>query len=225
MRILVVEDEYRLADTIAELLKANHYLADVAYDGISGLDGAASGIYDLIILDIMLPRMDGYEITRKLRAKNNSVPILILTAKAEVSDRIDGLNCGADYYLTKPFDMKELLACVNALLRRQGEPIQSVLRFGNTSLDLSAGTLRREGNEIRLSSREFEIMRILMINQSANVSKETLLTKVWGFDSDADENHVEVFVSFLRKKLAFINSDIRIEAIRRLGYHLEVEKP
>ncbi len=169
--------------------------------------------------------MDGFEIARKLRAEKCSVPILMLTVKSEVADRIGGLNSGADYYLTKPFDMDELIACVNALLRRQGEPIHDVIHFGDTSLDLSSCMLRRGDAAIRLSAREFEIMRLLMINQACNVSKETLLTKVWGFDSNADENHVEVFVSFLRKKLAYIGSDIRIEAIRRLGYHLEVEKP
>ncbi len=225
MRILIVEDERRLADTIAELLRANRYFADAVYDGADGYDSAQSGIYDLIILDIMLPHMDGYEITRRLRKEQNSIPILMLTAKSEVCDRIGGLNAGADYYLTKPFDMDELLACVNALLRRQGEPIKDELRFGNTSLDLSSCALCRGDAKIRLSSREFEIMRLLMANRGCNVSKEALLTKVWGFDSNADENHVEVFVSFLRKKLAYIDSNVRIEAIRRLGYHLEVEEP
>lgn len=225
MRILVVEDERRLADTIVEALRANHYLADAVYDGNDGYDYAMSGIYDLIILDVMLPHMDGFEITRRLRREKCSIPILMLTVKSEVGDRVNGLNSGADYYLTKPFDMDELLACVNVLLRRQGEPIHEVLRFGNTTLDLSTCKLSCGSAAIRLSSREFEIMRLLMTNQTRNVSKETLLTKVWGFDSNADENHVEVYVSFLRKKLAYIGSDIRIEAVRRQGYHLEVEKP
>ena len=148
-------------------------------------------------------------------------PILMLTARSELDDRVTGLNAGADYYLTKPFDTRELLACVNALLRRQGVHVD-VLSFGNTVLDLASATLVCGAERIRLSSREFEIMRLLLRAEGNNISKETILTKVWGYDSDAVENHVEVYIGFLRKKLANIGSNVRIEAIRRLGYHLEV---
>ena len=148
----------------------------------------------------------------------------MLTAKSALEDRITGLNAGADYYLTKPFDSGELLACVNALLRRQGSQVDE-LTFGNTALDLASGSLVCGEKSVRLSAREFDVMRLLMRSGERNLSKETILTRVWGYESDAVENHVEVYVGFLRKKLRSIGSDIRIEAIRRLGYHLEVEKP
>lgn len=176
----------------------------------------------MLILDVMMPEMDGYEVARRVRAHRCATPILMLTAKSSLEDRIEGLNAGADYYLTKPFDSRELLACVNALLRRQGAQVNE-LKFGNTCLDLESGKLICGKKNVRLSAREFDIMRFLMQAKENNVSKETLLTKVWGYDSNAVENHVEVYVGFLRKKLLSIGSDIRIEAIRRLGYHLEAE--
>ncbi len=220
MKILVVEDERRLANSIADLLRTNGMEVDVAYDGNAGYAYASSGIYDLLILDVMLPYQSGFEVTSRLRSERNGVPILILTAKGDTAERIAGLDAGADYYLTKPFDTGELLACVRALLRRQGEQV-NVLEFGNTTLDLSTCILSRGDEQVRLSTREFDIMRILMSAQHRNVAKEAVLTKVWGYDSNADENHVEVYVSFLRKKLAVIHSNIRIVAIRRQGYHLE----
>ena len=183
---------------------------------------AEMDIYDLVILDVMMPKMNGYQVAQQLRAKHITVPVLMLTAKSELMDRIEGLNAGADYYLTKPFDTRELMACINALLRRQGSQI-NVLTFGNTTLDLTACMLSCGENEIRLSAREFDVMRLLMQSGAANISKESLLVRVWGYDSNAVENHVEVYVGFLRKKLASIGSNIRIEAIRRLGYHLEVD--
>ena len=147
----------------------------------------------------------------------------MLTAKSEVEDRIEGLEAGADYYLTKPFDMRELIASIHALLRRQTDQV-NVLRFGNTMLDLDSGTLSCSGHQIRLSAREFDVMRLLMQGKENNVSKETLLTRIWGYESNAVENHVEVYVGFLRKKMKQIGSNIRIEAVRRLGYHLEVDE-
>ncbi len=173
-----------------------------------------------MILDVMMSEMDGYEVARRVRADRCGIPILMLTARSGIEDKIEGLNSGADYYLTKPFDSRELLACINALLRRQGAQINE-LSYGNTSLDLESGKLIRGEKSVRLSAREFDVMRILMQSKENNVSKETLLTKVWGYDSNAVENHVEVYVGFLRKKLLSIGSDLRIEAIRRLGYHLE----
>ena len=221
MRILIIEDEKLLADSLKALLEQNGFEADAACDGKTGEYYAALGIYDLLILDVMMPERDGYEVARRLRERRMEMPILMLTARSELDDRVTGLNAGADYYLTKPFDTRELLACVNALLRRQGVHVD-VLSLGNTVLDLASATLVCGAERIRLSSREFEIMRLLLRAEGNNISKETILTKVWGYDSDAVENHVEVYIGFLRKKLANIGSNVRIEAIRRLGYHLEV---
>lgn len=220
MKILVIEDEKLLADSICNLLESKGYETEAVYDGKSGQEYAELGIYDLLILDVMMPEMDGYEVARRVRTHRCSTPILMLTAKSAIEDRIEGLNAGADYYLTKPFDSRELLACVNALLRRQGAQVNE-LKYGNTSLDLESGKLICGSKSVRLSAREFDVMRFLLQAKENNVSKETLLTKIWGYDSNAVENHVEVYVGFLRKKLTSIGSDIRIEAIRRLGYHLE----
>lgn len=220
MKILVIEDERLLADSICELLESKGFEAEAVYDGKNGTEYAELGIYDLMILDVMMSEMDGYEVARRVRADRCGIPILMLTARSGIEDKIEGLNSGADYYLTKPFDSRELLACINALLRRQGAQINE-LSYGNTSLDLESGKLIRGEKSVRLSAREFDVMRILMQSKENNVSKETLLTKVWGYDSNAVENHVEVYVGFLRKKLLSIGSDLRIEAIRRLGYHLE----
>ncbi|GFN36577.1 response regulator transcription factor [Tepidimicrobium xylanilyticum] len=223
MRILIVEDEKLLADSIKSLLTKKGFEVDVAYDGETGKEYAELGIYDLLILDIMMPRMDGYEVTRKIRAKRIGTPILMLTAKSELEDRITGLNSGADYYLTKPFDTRELLACINALLRRQGAQVYEI-KFGNTTLDLSSAMLICGENSVRLSCKEFDIMRFLFQAEGKILSKEMILTKVWGYDTDAVENHVEVYIGFLRKKLANIGSNVRIETVRRLGYYLEVSK-
>ena len=170
-----------------------------------------------------MPNMNGYQVARQVRARRCSTPILMLTAKSELQDRIEGLNAGADYYLTKPFDSRELLACINALLRRQGNQVDE-LTFGNTSLDLASGMLVCGDQSIRLTAREFDVMRFLLQAQGRILSKEVLLSRIWGYESNAVENHVEVYVGFLRKKLTRISSNIRIEAIRRLGYHLEVDK-
>lgn len=221
MKILIVEDERLLADSLKTMLVGKGFEVETAYDGETGYDYASLGIYDLLILDVMMPGMDGYQLAREVRAKRFNVPILMLTAKADVTDRIAGLNAGADYYLTKPFDSQELLACINALLRRQGVQVNQ-LTFGNTELDLDTGMLSTESGSVRLSSREFDVMRFLLQSGERNLSKEVLLARVWGYDSNAVENHVEVYVGFLRKKLASIHSDVRIVSVRRLGYHLEV---
>lgn len=220
MKILIIEDEVLLADSLNELMIQKGYKADTAYDGITGEEYAELGIYDLIILDVMLPGMDGYEVAKRLRMKHLGTPILMLTARSELEDRVEGLNSGADYYLTKPFYTRELIACVHALLRRQGSQVDE-LSFGNTTLDLSSAVLASREKEIRLSAREFEVMKLLLQYGEKNVTKEFILEKVWGYDSEAVENHVEVYIGFLRKKLRSIGSDVRIEAIRRLGYHLE----
>lgn len=220
MKILIIEDEKLLADSLKALLEKKGFEVQVVYDGESGADYAELGVYDLLILDVMMPKMDGYAVARQVRSKRCGTPILMLTAKSSLEDRIQGLNAGADYYLTKPFDTRELLACINALLRRQGGQVDEMV-FGNTALDLSSGTLVCGGRSVRLSAREFDVMRFLLQAGSRNLSKEVILARVWGYDSEAVENHVEVYVGFLRKKLRSIGSNIRIVSIRRLGYHLE----
>lgn len=222
MKILIIEDEKLLAESLKNLLESKGFDVETVYDGISGQEYAELEIYDLLILDVMLPNVNGYQLAKKIRYKRCSTPILMLTAKSSLEDRIEGLNAGADYYLTKPFDTRELLACVNALLRRQGNQINE-LTYGNTALDLSSGTLLCGKKYMRLSAREFDVMRLLLQNPKHNLSKETILAHVWGYDSNAVENHVEVYVGFLRKKLLSIDSNISIVAIRKLGYHLEVD--
>lgn len=221
MKILIVEDERLLADSLKAVLTHKGFDVEAAYDGETGNAYAELGIYDLLILDVMLPGMDGYEIVKNVRARHLGVPVLMLTAKSELDDRIRGLDAGADYYLTKPFDTRELLACVNALLRRQGAQVEEIV-MGNTVLDLSSAMLVCGSESVRLSAKEFDIMRFLFEAGERNLSKEMILARVWGYDSDAVENHVEVYIGFLRKKLKSIGSDISIQAIRRLGYHLEV---
>ena len=223
MKILIVEDERLLADSLKTLLESKGFQTEVVYDGISGAEYAQLGVYDLLILDVMIPGMDGYEVARQVRAKRCATPILMLTAKSGLEDRIAGLNAGADYYLTKPFDTRELLACINALLRRQGNQVDDLV-YGNTALELATGMLVCGEKRLRLSAREFDVMRFLLQARERIVSKEILLARVWGYDSNAVENHVEVYVGFLRKKLKAIGSDVRITAARRLGYHLEVEE-
>ena len=224
MKILIIEDERLLADSLKTMLSGKGFDVEAVYDGITGTEYVELGIYDLLILDVMMPGMDGYQVARQVRQHRCSTPILMLTAKSSLEDRIAGLNAGADYYLTKPFDSRELLACINALLRRQGGQVNE-LTYGNTSLDLASSTLVCEEKHIRLSAREFDVMRFLLQNREQILSKEMILARVWGYDSNAVENHVEVYVGFLRKKLNAIGSNIRIEAIRRLGYHLEVDMP
>ena len=221
MKILIIEDEKLLADTLQTLLEQKGFDVEAVYDGESGAEYAELGIYDLLIRDVMMPKLAGYAVARAVRAKHCGTPILMLTARSGVEDRIAGLNAGADYYLTKPFDTRELLACINALLRRQGSQVDEMV-YGNTSLDLSTGILVCGGQSVRLSAKEFDVMRLLLQAKGQNLSKEVILARVWGYDSNATENHVEVYVGFLRKKLRSIGSNLQIAAIRRLGYHLEV---
>ena len=222
MKILIVEDERLLADSLKTLLEKKGFQVETAYDGQSGAECASLGVYDLLILDVMMPGLDGFALARRVRAQRCGVPILMLTARSALEDRVRGLDAGADYDLTKPFDSRELLACINALLRRQGSQVDE-LALGNTVLDLAAGLLVCGERSVRLSAKEFDVMRLLLRAGSANLPKESILVRVWGYDSNATENHVEVYVGFLRKKLASIGSNIRIVAVRRLGYHLEVD--
>ena len=222
MKILIIEDEKLLADSIKTMLSSKGFEVEAVYDGETGAEYAELGIYDLLILDVMMPKMDGYAVARSVRSKHCSTPILMLTARSDLEDRITGLNAGADYYLTKPFDMRELMACINALLRRQGNQVDE-LCFGNTSLDLGTSMLICGEKSVRLSAKEFDVMRFLLQAGGRNITKESIVARVWGYDSNATENHAEVYVGFLRKKLQSIGSNIRIEAIRRLGYHLETD--
>ena len=222
MRILIVEDEKRLADTLAELLHRRGYAVDVSYDGVSGLDNARSGIYDLVLLDAMLPELDGFSLLQQLRAGGETVPVLMLTARSDLSDRVRGLDCGADYYLTKPFETEELLACIRSLLRRGGETADSgAVSFGDLRLEMTTFLLSCGDRFVRLSRREYDLMELLMKNGSQIVSKEQLILKVWGYDSAAEDNNVEVYISFLRRKLTHLHSRVRIRTLRMVGYCLE----
>ena len=225
MRLLIVEDETRLADTLRQLLHRQGYTADVCYDGVSGLDNALTGIYDLMVLDVMLPGLNGFQVARKLRDAGVTTPILMLTAKSDLSDRVHGLDCGADYYLTKPFEPEELLACVRTLLRRSGGQLQEsdTLTWGDLSLERGTFTLSCSGRDVRLSRREYDLMELLMRNGTQVVTKEQLLIKVWGYDSQAEDNNVEVYISFLRRKLTHLHSQVRIKTLRMLGYCLTQE--
>lgn len=221
MKVLIIEDDKLLAESIQTLLELKGFDVEAVYDGEDGAYYAETGIYDLLILDVMMPKLNGYQVAKQVRTHRITTPILMLTAKGEVKDRVEGLNAGADYYLTKPFDNTELLACINALLRRQGDQVD-VLQYGNTTLDLSGYTLSTGKSSVRLSIKEFDVMRLLMQFQGRSIRKDILLSRVWGYDSNATENNVEAYIGFLRKKLKSIGSDLKIESIRLLGYHLEV---
>ena len=223
MKILVIEDEVLLADSLKALLTGNGFEVECVYNGEDGAAYAGTGIYDLLILDVMMPGLNGYEVARRVRKERCGVPILMLTAKTELEDEIKGLDAGADYYLTKPFDSRKLLACIHALLRRQGAQVNELVA-GNTALNLLNATLSCKESSVRLSSKEFDVMRYLMASKGQILSKEMILCKVWGFDSNAVENNVEVYVGLLRKKLKYIGSDIEIQAIRRQGYLLDDSK-
>ena len=222
MKILVIEDEVLLANSIKALLENKGFDVECVYDGEDGALYAETGVYDLLILDVMMPKMNGYEVAKKVRFDRCTTPILMLTARSGIEDRLEGLNAGADYYLTKPFDSRELLACINVLLRRQGTQVNELV-VGNTALDLGSCTLSCGENTVRLSAKEFDVMRFMMQSRGSVLPKEMILSRCWGFESNAVENHVEVYVAMLRKKLSYIGSNVRIEAIRRLGYVMEAK--
>lgn len=223
MRILIVEDEVRLAATLAELLHRQGYTTDICHDGLSGLDNAIGGIYDLIMLDGMLPKLDGFSLLRQLRAGGNTTPVLMLTARSEVSDRVEGLDSGADYYLTKPFEVQELLACVRLLLRRGGETrTDDAITCGDLRLEQGTFLLHCADRSVRLSRREYDLMELLMRNYKLIVTKEQILLKVWGYDAEVEDNNAEVYISFLRRKLTHLHSSVKIRTIRMVGYCLEV---
>ena len=223
MQILVVEDEKRLAEALQHILGEQKYMVDLAFDGRDGLDYALSGIYDVIILDVMRPKLNGYEVASQLRKEKIDTPILMLTAKDQISDKVKGLDSGADDYMTKPFAPEELLARIRALTRRQGEVVIDELKYDDLVLNLSTCDLICNVKSVHLNFKEFEIMKILMQNPQIVTTKEDLIVKVWGYDSNAVDNNVEVYISFLRKKLDFISSNVEISSLRKIGYRLEVK--
>ena len=221
MKILIVEDEKQLCEALVALLKDNGYSADAVYDGQVGLDYALAGVYDVIVLDIMLPIMDGLAVLKKLREAGSSVPVLLLTAKGDARDKINGLDSGADDYLTKPFIAGELLARIRVLTRRRGEYVGDTLCFGSCTLDKNTHELSCAGNSLKLGRKEYETLEMLMGNPWQIIPKERFIEKIWGYDSEAEYNNIEVYVSFLRKKLLALHADITIKAVRSVGYKLE----
>ena len=220
MKVLLVDDEKQLVEAIALILKQNKFSVDTAFDGEDGLDKALSGIYDVIVLDVMMPKLDGISVLKKIRENRISTPVLILSAKSQVSDRIKGLNQGADDYLTKPFDTNELLARIRALLRRKAEFTGDILEFGDITLDRDSFEICKAEHKIALGKKEFQIMEMLILNHGKTIDKEKFIEKIWGYDTNAEYNTIEVYVSFLRKKLTAIGSNTEIKSLRGVGYAL-----
>lgn len=225
MRLLLVEDEKRMAQALCELLRLEKYEVDHYADGIEGLAAMESNIYDIVILDVMLPGMNGYEIAKKARSKGVRTPILMLTAKSELDDKVTGLDSGADDYLTKPFMTKELLARLRALCRRTVNTLDGTLKYGDISLDVNTLTLSctANGQNVRLSEKEYRILEYLIANGGQILTREQLAVKIWGFESNAEYNNVEVYMSFTRKKLAFVEAKTEIKAVRGIGYELRCD--
>lgn len=222
MKILIIEDELHLAEALEQILKREHYSVDMVNNGIDGLDYALTDLYDLILLDIMLPKLDGISVLKSLRKNNINTPVIMLTAKAETIDKVNGLDSGADDYLAKPFVTEELLARVRAAARRKGEiTADGSISFGDIQLNQQRLKLYKTNNEVKLTLKEFQLLELLIARKNTISSKEYIIEKLWGFDSEAEHNHVEVYISFLRKKLTFINSNVSINTQRGLGYYLE----
>ncbi len=221
MRILLAEDEEALSKALVTILKHENYLVDAAFDGEQALDFLSAGEYDAVILDVMMPKKDGIEVLKTLRANKNSVPVLMLTAKSEICDRVEGLDSGADDYLTKPFNVDELLARIRAITRRQGSPVSDELVFGDLKLIKKTGKLRSAKGETALTAKEYRLIELFMTAPGEIFSQERIIDKIWGWDSDADPGVVWTYVSYLRKKLKAIGSDAEIKAVRNLGYRLE----
>lgn len=225
MRILIVEDELHLAEALMQILKKHNYSVDAVHDGRTGLDYAQSGIYDLLLLDIMMPEMDGITVLKTLRNQGDSTPVILLTAKGDISDKVTGLDYGADDYIAKPFSSEELMARIRAALRRKGDvPADDSLRYGDLELNMANLKLVVGGKDMKLNLnlKEAELLELLLVRKQSITSKEQIIEKLWGFDSEAEHNNVEVYVSFLRKKLNFLQSTTRIQTIRNVGYVLEV---
>ena len=223
MRVLLVEDEKNLSAAICRYLKRENIVTDPVYTGPDGLDSALSGIYDAVILDVMLPGMDGFSVLRSLRDSGSPVPVMMLTARSGLEDRVQGLESGADYYLPKPFQMAELLACLHAITRRKKDAPRMELAFGDIALDQQTGCLRcsSTGREVKLGAKEYQLLEVFLRNPRQIMGKDLLTDRVWGYDSEAEYNSLEVYISFLRKKIAFVGSQVKIKTTRGLGYSLE----
>ena len=226
MRVLLVEDEVALAEAIAASLKKENYTVDVSYDGLDGLDQGLTGIYDVILLDIMLPKMNGVEVLRELRREKIITPVIMLTAKSTIDDKLNSFETGADDYITKPFYTKELIARIRAVSRRKGEIEDAVIKFGDLALDTKLCEISciETGQSMKLSAKEFQMLEYMLKNKRQVITKEQFIEKVWGFESDAEYNSVEVYISFIRKKMSFIGCTTKIKAVRGIGYVLEEQK-
>lgn len=223
MRILLAEDERSLSRAVVALLERSNYAVDAVYDGVEALEYLASGNYDALILDIMMPRMDGLTVLKTLRARGNVIPVLMLTAKSEIDDKVAGLDAGANDYLTKPFSTRELLARLRAITRSQTSQVSSKLSFGNVTLDQASFELTGPGGSYRLANKEYQMMELLLMNPGQTISTERFLEKIWGYNTEAELNVVWVYISYLRKKLAALSANVQIRASRNVGYRLEVE--
>lgn len=222
MKLLLVEDEKQLSEALTQILIKNNYSVDTVFDGEDGLDYGLTDVYDVIILDIMLPKMNGLDVLKNLRKEGISTPIILLTAKGSVEDKILGLDYGADDYLPKPFSTEELLARLRAITRRKGPMVNNnILEFGDIKLNISTYNMEVNGTSLTLTSKEFDILKYFMERPTSIVTKDDLITKLWGFDSDVEHNNIEVYISFLRKKLSYVKSKVQITTLRRVGYKLE----
>ena len=226
MKILIIEDEKALSEAVCHALRKENIASEARYDGESGLDEALTSAYDAIILDVMLPMIDGFEILRSLRADGIHTPVVMLTARSDLGSRVEGLDTGADYYLTKPFEMQELLACLRAVVRRPEVMREEEPTFGDAVVQSRLGGIKckKTGKFVKMGIKELHLFELLVANGGGIVSKETLIEKIWGFESDAEYNNIEVYVSFVRKKLAFIGSNVTIKATRGIGYSLEYKE-
>lgn len=224
MRILLAEDERSLSRAVVALLERSNYAVDAVYDGVEALEYLDSGNYDALILDIMMPRLDGLSVLKRLRQRGNPIPVLILTAKSEIDDKVEGLDSGANDYLTKPFSTRELLARLRAITRTQTSQVSSVLCFGNVALDQTSFELSSPSGSYRLANKEYQMMELLLMNPGQTISTERFLEKIWGYDTETELNVVWVYISYLRKKLAALNANVRIQAARNVGYRVEVRE-
>ena len=223
MKILIIEDEYNLADAEASMLRTKKYDVTIKTDGEEGLDEALSGIYDLIILDVMLPHMNGFEILKELRNEKIESKIIMLTAKTSIDDKMKGFNQGADDYLTKPFHMDELLARVNLQLRKGNNTNPDEIKYNDIILNIKSMELSKGDKKVKIIGKEFQLLEFLINNNNQVIDKEQLFTKIWGFDAECDINSLEAYISFIRKKLKLIGSNVNVKAIRNMGYILEVK--
>ena len=222
MRLLLAEDEEALSKALVTILKNNNYAVDAVYDGQQALDYLECGIYDGLILDLMMPKVDGITVLKTIRQKGNKIPVLILTAKSEVDDKVFGLDCGADDYLTKPFVTKELLARIRAMTRRQSDLQDNALVYGDLRLDRTSFELISQKGKLLLTAKEFQIMEMFMMNPKCILSAEQLMDRVWGLESETEISVVWTYISYLRKKLKTLDSSVTIKAVRNVGYTLEV---